>query len=413
MENAPLSAPFHLTGAYAPVREEQTLHALEVVGEVPGELRGTYLRNGPNPRQPSPAWFAGEGMLHGIRLESGCAAWYKNRWVSAERGPNTSVVRHAGRILALVETALPFEVSADLEAVGCFDFDGQLRRPMIAHPKTCPTTGDLIFISYAREAPHLVYFHANRAGRIVHSAVIDVPAATYMHDMAITERHVVFWDLPVLVGDWRSPEPLRWSDDYRARVGIVRRGGSNDEVQWFDVKPATISHSMNAWEDGDLVVLDVVRAPRIMTAHELYRYTFDLRSGQVTESVLDARFVDFPRVHPAVEGKPNRFGYAVELSSWETGSWQRAVLRKYATSTGVSEVHDFGPERLPGECTIVPRPGAGDEEDAWAVTFVFDRRRGASEFVILDARRFDEEPVATVRLPCRVPVGLHGAWLPG
>jgi carotenoid cleavage dioxygenase len=43
---------------------------------------------------------------------------------------------------------------------------------------------------------------------------------------------------------------------------------------------------------------------------------------------------------------------------------------------------------------------------------VVDRRRGASELVILDAQRFDEPPVARVRLPCRVPVGLHGARLP-
>jgi carotenoid cleavage dioxygenase len=150
----------------------------------------------------------------------------------------------------------------------------------------------------------------------------------------------------------------------------------------------------------------------MMTAHELYRYTFDLRTGHATENVLDPRFVDFPRVHPAVEGRANRFGYAVELSSWETGSWQRAIVRKYETSTGASRVHDFGPDCVPGECAVVPRPGATDEEDAWAVTFVYDRRRDASDFVILDVKRFEEQPVATVRLPCRVPVGLHGAWLP-
>ncbi|HEY0462839.1 MAG TPA: carotenoid oxygenase family protein [Polyangiaceae bacterium] len=410
--NAPRSnRPFHLTGAYAPVSEQQTIEQLEVVGELPADLRGTYVRNGPNPRKPSPAWFAGEGMLHGLRLEGGAASWYRNRFLSADLGPNTSVIRHAGRVLALAETQIPLEVSAELETIGRFDFDGLLRRPMIAHPKTCPTSGELHSISYSREAPHLVYLQADATGRIIHSAAIDVPAATYMHDMALSESQVIFWDLPVLVGDWRSPEPLRWSDDYRPRIGVMRRGGSNDDVHWFAVKPATISHAMNAWDDGDLVVLDVIRAPRIMTAHELYRYTFDLRTGRVSEEVVDPRFVDFPRVHPAVEGRANRFGYAVELSAWETGSWQRALLRKYETATGVSVAHDFGPDRMPGECSIVPRPGAGDEDDAWAVTFVYDKRRETSDFVVLDAKRFDEGPVATVRLPCRVPIGLHGTWL--
>ncbi len=412
MKTQPSATPFHLTGAYAPVDEERTLRELAVVGRIPPDLRGTYVRNGPNPRGASPAWFAGEGMLHGVRLEGGEAAWYRNRWMRATLAPNTSVIRHAGHILALVETRLPVEVDSELETIGQFDFAGELERPMIAHPKSCPATGELLFISYSRQAPHLIYYRADAGGRIVHRVPIDVPAATYMHDIGITRRHVVFWDLPVLVGEWSSARPLRWSDDYRARVGVLRRDGGSDDVMWFDVAPCTISHTLNAYEDGGLVVLDVIRAPRIMTPHELYRYTFDLSTGRVTEEVLDPVFVDFPRLHPAREGSANRFGYAVELAAWETGSWQRTVLRKYDMTTGASRVHDFGPTRMPGECAIAPRADATDEDDAWAVAFVYDREREASDLVILDAQRFEDEPVATVRLPCRVPVGIHGAWLP-
>jgi carotenoid cleavage dioxygenase-like enzyme len=413
MGDAKLVAPVHLTGAYAPVLEERTLRDLEVIGEVPPDLCGTYVRNGPNPRSgTSPAWFAGEGMLHGVRLETGDARWYRNRWMRTERGPNTSVVGHAGRILALVETQLPVEVDAELSTVGRFDFGGGLQRSMIAHPKKCPTTGDLLFLSYGREEPHVTYYRADGGGRIVHQAPIRVPAATYMHDMGITDRHVVFWDMPVLVEDWRSAQPLRWSDDYRSRVGVLNRDGCDEDVAWFDVKPGYISHCLNAYENGSQVVLDVVRAPRLMTACELYRYTLDLQTGRATENVLDARFVDFPRVHPAFEGKPYRYGYAVELSDWGTGSWQRTVLRKYDLASGTSSAHDFGPARLPGECVLAPRAGAINEDDAWAITFVYDRAREASDLVILDPRRFEGEPIATVRLPCRVPIGLHGAWIP-
>ena len=371
------------------------------------------MRNGPNPRGgTSPAWFAGEGMLHAVRFEGGSARWYRNRWMKNVRGPNTSVVRHAGHILALVETALPVEVDRELETVGRFDFEGGLERSMIAHPKVCPTTGELLFLSYGRDVPYLTYYRADAAGRVVHRAPLRVPAVTYMHDMGITARRIVFWDMPVLVGDWQSPQPLQWTDDYRPRIGIVKRDGHDDDVMWFDVKPSFISHTMNAFEDGDTVVLDVIRAPRFMIAAALYRYTFDLRTGRATEDVLDPRFVDFPRVHPGVEGKPYRHGYALELSDWTTGLWQRAVARKYDMATGVSRAHDFGPSCLPGELVIAPRPGAAAEDDAWAIAFVYDRAREASDLVILDAQRFEEEPVATIHLGCRVPVGLHGAWSP-
>jgi carotenoid cleavage dioxygenase-like enzyme len=303
------------------------------------------------------------------------------------------------------------EVTGELGTLGRYDFAGLLPRPMIAHPKTCPITGELLFIAYGHDRPHLTYYRADAGGRIDHRAPIDVPAVTYMHDIAITAGRLIFWDLPVLVGDWRSPMPLRWSDDHAPRVGVLPRDGHEGDVQWFPVKPGAISHAMNAFEDGDLVVLDVVRAERLFTPFALYRYTFDLRTGAMTERVLDGRFVDFPRIHPAVEGRPYRHGYALELMDWETGSWQRTLARKYDLETGASVVHDFGPHRMAGELVVAPRAGATREDDAWLMGFVYDRQRQASDFVILDAARFGDEPVAAIRLPRRVPVGLHGAWL--
>ena len=379
MESETKKAPFHLSGNFAPVLEERTVHALEVVGELPADLRGTYVRNGPNPRSgTSPAWFAGEGMLHGVRLEGGSAAWYRNRWFKSERKPNTNVVRHAGHILALVETQLPVEVDGELETIGTFDFGGDLRASMTAHPKVCPRTGELVFFSYGKELPHVTFYRA-REGRIVHAAPIHVPKMTYMHDFAITERRAVFYDLPVFADDWRSPQPLRWEDGYPARIGVLPRDGGNDDMRWFDVKPCMIGHTLNAYDDGDTVVLDVTRSPRIMTPTELYRYTFDLRTGAATETVLDARFVEFPRVHPGFEGRPYRYGYTVELTDLDGGIPHRSIARKYEVATGVSKVHEHGPGRSPGECVIAPRAGGVAEDDAWAIMFVYDTRRNASD----------------------------------
>src|SRR5262245_8097454 len=133
--------PFHLRGNYAPVPDEVTAFDLSVQGAIPRELRGRYVRNGPNPKTgTSPHWFLGDGMLHGVELRDGRASWYRNRWVRTrafvEDAPwlrpdytrditvgraNTHVVAHAGRILALVETSLPTEVTPELETIGCFD----------------------------------------------------------------------------------------------------------------------------------------------------------------------------------------------------------------------------------------------------------------------------------------------------
>src|SRR5262245_62962043 len=44
----------------------------------------------------------------------------------------------------------------------------------------------------------LTYHRADAGGRLVQSEVIEVPGPTMIHDFAITERNVVFMDLPVV-----------------------------------------------------------------------------------------------------------------------------------------------------------------------------------------------------------------------
>ncbi|HEY9304847.1 MAG TPA: carotenoid oxygenase family protein, partial [Mycobacterium sp.] len=76
--------PVFRTGNYAPVHDELTAFDLPVEGSIPAELNGWYLRNGPNARGGAAHWCVGDGMVHGIRLENGRAAWYRNRWVRTE-----------------------------------------------------------------------------------------------------------------------------------------------------------------------------------------------------------------------------------------------------------------------------------------------------------------------------------------
>ncbi len=406
--------PFHLSGAFAPVDSERTELELEVIGEIPADLSGMYVRNGPNPRGGrSPAWFAAEGMLHAVRLEGGRACWYRNRWIARRFAPNTSVIRHAGRILALVEMLPPVQVSAELETIGLHDFAGLLTGPMTAHPKLCPRTGELLFYSQAPTKPHLTYYRADRLGRVIHKSPIDVPAMTFMHDFAITEHYAIFCLLPVLYGDLRSANPLRWDLAFPARVGVLPREGTNEDIRWFPVAPCTISHTVNAFETGDQVVLDTVRGPRIMAPHTVHRFTFDMRTGRTSESTLDPRFLDFPRVHPAVVGARHRFVYSIELCDFASdGSFSRTIAYQHDIENGTARAHDFGEDWMPGECVVAPRPGSSAENHAWVLLFVHRRDGGgASEFVVLDPESFAGPPVARVRLPYRVPYGLHGAWL--
>jgi carotenoid cleavage dioxygenase-like enzyme len=78
----------YFTGVHTPLRSELTLENLPITGSIPAGFDGRYLRMGPNPMNASPSryhWFAGDGMVHGIRIERGRALWYRNRWIRSGR----------------------------------------------------------------------------------------------------------------------------------------------------------------------------------------------------------------------------------------------------------------------------------------------------------------------------------------
>ncbi|MBU3751618.1 MAG: carotenoid oxygenase family protein [Mycobacterium sp.] len=430
--------PFHMRGNYAPVPDELTEYDLPVEGAIPPELDGWYLRNGSNPRSATGHWFVGDGMIHGVRIEGGAAKWYRNRWVRTESfehpfgvyNPdgtrnlrssvaNTHIVNHAGKTLALVESSLPYQITNDLETVGCYDFDGRLNDSMTAHPKICPTTGELHFFGYGNLfAPHVSYHRVDADGVLTVNRPIEVPALTMMHDFAMSAGHVVFMDLPVVfkldvILSGKGDMPFRWDDDYGARFGVLRRDDPFGEVRWFDVDPCYVFHVANAYDTPDgSVRVQGVRYPELWrndggfgASAVLWEWTLNLQDGTVTERQLDDRAVEFPRIDDRLAGMAAT--YAVSVSD--------AALVRYDLNTGSSTEHRFGTEETPGgpgEAVFVPSPnGPADESNGWYLTFVFDPAHDSSELVILDAADLAAEPVARIRLPRRVPYGFHGNWI--
>ena len=75
------STDWWMQGNYAPITDEVTFDALPVVGAIPVELQGSYLRNGFNPPGAVPFhWFFGAGMVHGFDIADGRVS-YRNRYV--------------------------------------------------------------------------------------------------------------------------------------------------------------------------------------------------------------------------------------------------------------------------------------------------------------------------------------------
>jgi carotenoid cleavage dioxygenase len=204
------------------------------------------------------------------------------------------------------------------------------------------------------------------------------------------------------------------------RIGVIALDGST--TTWLDAEPFFVFHFANGYERGGQIVVDYVQhesfrlgygpAPRKMPA--LHCMTIDLAVRKISDRTVSDLLVEFPRVNDRREALPTRFVYIPTLTDTlrlpNPPSASFNTMLKIDAESGTVTRHDFG-NRLAGEAVFVPR-GGDREDDGYLAVFAFDPVAKTSDFVLLDAARIEAEPVAVVRLPQRVPQGLHGTWIP-
>jgi carotenoid cleavage dioxygenase len=450
-----ISTNRYLSGNFAPVPTEVTADSTELVvtGSIPPELNGRYLRNGPNPvLAPDPDkyhWFTGDGMVHGLRLGEGKAEWYRNRWVRSNRvvqalgedlparavhggldfAPNTNIIGHDGRTLAIVEAgALPYELDDELNTIGPFDFGGTLSGGYTAHPKRDPGTGELVAVSYFFGwGDDVEVTVISPDAKVTSARRVTMGGPVSLHDTAITPNWIVLYDLPVLFDMELAAQganfPYRWFPEYHSRIGLLPREGDSTEVVWHDIEPCYVFHTMNAFDDPDGrgITLDVARHSSMFETSRLgpaegtpmlERWTIDGNGGPVRTTRLSDQGMEFPRADERRLGQPYRYGYAVTAGRDGDPVGTENGLIRHDLETGASVARSFGPTAQVGEGVFVPRHDTSDESDGFVMALVYEETTDASALYILNADDLDGDPQAVITLPQRVPVGFHGNWIP-
>jgi carotenoid cleavage dioxygenase len=450
----------YLQGSYAPIPTEIDAPRLDVTGELPRDLAGLYVRNSSNPRFEAKGryhWFDGDGMLHAVQIGAGRAS-YRNRWIRTKaflaeeaagealwtgvterpdftnpRGPlkdtaNTDVVFHGGRLLALWWLGgEPYAIKVpSLETCGVETFGGKVKT-LTAHPKVDPVTGEMMVFDYKPFPPYLSYGVISKAGVLEHWTTIDLPGPRLQHDMAITERFTILLDMSMM---W-DPELLAkgrtkviFARDKPTRFGILPRRGDGAQIRWFEASACFMYHTINAWEEGDEVVVVGCRIDRPLAQEgessvpsigflrlepRLHRWRFNLVTGAVKEEPLDDRLTEFPRMDNRLLGRRSRYSYNPRLAARATLQFDGVV--KYDTDTGRSSTYAFPPGWFGGETTFAPRIGSRSEDDGYLLTFAAEEKTGASELYVLDAADVARGPVARLAIPQRVPTGYHTWWV--
>lgn len=458
----------NLVDGYAPLQMECDADDLVVDGEVPKELSGIFFRNGPNP-QFAPRgdyhWFGGDGMIHGFYIQDGKVS-YKNRWLKTvkwktekEAGrslfgafnpmdndpsvqgietdglANTNIVWHGGKLLALEEAHAPFEVDPHtLESKGEWDYQGNLKGPMTAHPKIDPVSGEMLFFGYNADgmiSEHMSFHVADKEGNLIRSETFKAPYTSMVHDFMVTQEHILFPIMPLTGSLQRAmtgAPVYAWEPEKGVKIGVMPRDGSVDQLRWFDGDPSFVFHPMNAHTQGSKIICDVCEfeeAPLFPLVDgtpgdpekaipRLTRWTFDLGENTDTYKTerLDDLACEFPRLDERKAGMEYRFGYfACDTNpEFKIGGFNGIGRRDH--HSGSTEIYDVGHGCATNEPIFVPRSESSPEGQGFLLANIYSAERKASHLVILDAENVSSGPLATVYLDHRVPFGFHGNWAP-
>lgn len=464
----------YLSGAWAPMTEEWDAAELDVVaGAIPRDLDGVYLRNSENPvHAPLGRYhpFDGDGLLHALHIADGRAA-YRNRFIrtagfqaEAEAGralwaglaevalrserpgwgahgglkdsSSTDVVVHRGRALtSFYQCGDLYQLDPiTLAQFGPADWHGAFPHEGVsAHSKLDPETGELLFFNYSKTAPFMHCGALGADGRLKHYRPIPLPGPRLPHDMAFTPHYLILNDLPLF---WdadllqRNIHAARLHD-LPSRFALVPRNGDAGAERWFEASPTYVLHWVNAYEDGDEVILDGYRqrdpmppplrdAPKhyaqmmaYLDLHsmrpQLWRWRFNLRTGAVHEAALDDRVWEFGSINRAQAGQPYRYVYNM---LGEPGWFLFNGIEKFDIAGGRSERVHFGAGVFGSEAPFAARSGASTEDDGYLLSYVTDINRDCSECWLYAAQDLSAGPVAKLRLPARIGSGTHACWAP-
>ena len=461
-----LSAFPYLQGNYAPVTEERDLDEaqLRVEGTVPARLLGAYMRDGANVAyQPNHYVYPldGDGMVHAVYFKGGHVQ-YKNRWVQTshlkterkfnrtiygsvgkllpvpqevidaggEPSPirntaNTNIIYHGDKLLAMWEGGFPHLLNADLSTVGLYDYDGALRPgdALTAHPKVCPTTGQLVTCTQRWDSPNYWVQIFDARGKHMQTIPVEFARKGIIHDLQITDNYVVIFYAPAFHSvekAMKGENPFLWEPELGTKIIAIPRSGKGQNTV-FETEAFFSWHYCNGFERSGKLIIDYVRIKSIPFAQDqgtgaekqprrMNRMTLDLATRQVSNEEISAVFCEFSRVDERRMGKSYRYGFAASSNrEWGDAHGYNCTGR-FDFDTVETSLWEYGPEANAGEPVYVANPDSDREEDGWLMCFVHNPGEGAF-LSVLSAGDFTRGPVCKVHIPGRVPNGFHANWM--
>jgi beta,beta-carotene 9',10'-dioxygenase len=400
-------SPYHL--GFCTLDSETGLDDLPVRGTVPSWLTGTLVRTAPAKFEVGNRaynhWFDGLAMLHKFAFAAGRVS-YANRylrsrsyleatatgrisrgefatdpcWTLFERvaawfspkltdNCNVSVNKLAGEVVAYTETRMPIRFDPDtLDTLGGYAYDERIKGPVsTAHPH----------LDHAR-GRHYTY-------------VLEPFIRNY---------------------EWEPNRGVRFHV-VEKDTGQVARTARSRAIFAF--------HHVNAFEEGDEVVVDMVAFPDsgvidqlylehlrsaepVTATGELTRFRIGSRGDASNERLSQAR-LELPRIN-CRRRAGRRYRYVYGAGNEVPGNFIDNLVKLDLERNATSSWYEEG--CYPGEPVFVARPEAAEEDDGVILSVVLDAKKAASFLLVLDASSLRE--LARAEVSHHIPFGFHGNY---
>ncbi|MFM0229653.1 carotenoid oxygenase family protein [Paraburkholderia sediminicola] len=461
-------------GFNAPSRVESDIFDLEVEGDLPADLNGTFYRCGPDPQFPpllgTDLRFNGDGMVSMFRFRDGHVD-FRSRYVrtdkflleraarralfGAYRNPytddlsvagkfrgtaNTHVMFHDGKLLALKEDSPPVAMNPHtLETYGYYNYGGKFTsETFTAHPKIDPHSGEMLTFGYAAKGvatPDLAYYVIGSDGQIKHEAWLTMPYPAMLHDWVVTEDYVVFPVVPItsdLERLKRKEVAFMWDDTKDVFVGVLPRYGKSEDVRWFRTPLRFAAHFLNGFNEGTKIHIDGIVAegnlfPFFPDVHgkpfdpkkalaRLTRWTIDLSApdGAFSERILSDVVGEMPKIDERYATRKHLHGFMLcqdPERPYIEGKFGFNAVAHINLETDSTSVYYAGEDCLFQEPVFVPRSPDANEADGYLLVMRNRVSEMASELLVFDVATLTDGPIASVRLPIRLRDAIHGSWV--
>jgi beta,beta-carotene 9',10'-dioxygenase len=474
MLSAPALSRAYVSG-FTSLGAEIDVEDLPVRGTIPDWLRGTLVRNGPAHFEAGQKsfrhWFDGQAMLHRFTVADGRVS-YRNRFLRTE---SSRMAREEGRIgfgefatdpcqsrfarfltrrgdtptpnasvnvvtmnegyAALTETPIAVQFDPDtLETLGVTGYDDQLDGQVTtAHPHQQPGAHDLInyVLKFGRLSEYRIY--RQRPDSMTRELVAAVPTKrpSYLHSFAVTERYAVLAVFPLVVNPLGlllrgKPfiENYRWRPQLGTQFIVVDL--HDGTVRSVTGEAVFAFHHINAYEDGDQIVVDLCAYPDASVIDATYlerlrhpetypgpplarptRYRIDPKAGTFTGRRLSDEGIELPQInYRARNGHDYRYAYATSGRNRRADDFLNQLIKLDVHTSETRTWHE--PGTYPGEPVFVPAPKPASEDDGVILAVVLDTTKHRSFLLVLDAATFTE--LARAEVPHAIPFGFHGRF---